>query len=123
MNKVYGTTILVSESTYKQAALDVVARPVDYVAVKGKRFPVLVYELIGLKADEAATDSALIALCALGLEHYRSREWAAAIASFEEVLQHRPGDRSALLVIERCRSHQDNAPEPDWDGVSRMEHK
>jgi adenylate cyclase len=51
LNIVYGTRILISEVTYHHACDAILARPVDYVAVKGRRHPVLVYELVGLAAD------------------------------------------------------------------------
>jgi adenylate cyclase len=123
LNKVYGTEILISESTYQLAFADIVARPLDYVAVKGRRLPVLIYELLDLKADEAGSHGTIIALCAQGLECYRSGDWSGAIAHFEEVLRHRPGDCPALLLIERCRSYRETPPGPDWDGINRMEHK
>jgi adenylate cyclase len=100
-----------------------VARPLDYVAVQGRRLPVLIYELLGLKTDEAGDRGTIISLSAQGLECYRRRDWSGAIAHFEELLRHRPGDPPALLLIQRCRSYQAKEPGPDWDGVHRMEHK
>src|SRR5215468_7059895 len=47
LNKYYGTEILISESTYLEAREGVVARPLDWVSVKGKNKGVLVYELVG----------------------------------------------------------------------------
>ena len=123
LNKIYGTNILISESTYRHASGDLVARPLDYVAVKGRRLPVLIYELLGLKTDVIGSQETIIRLCNQGLECYRSRDWSRAITHFEEVLQHRPGDAPALLLIQRCRSYQENPPGCDWDGVSRIEHK
>jgi adenylate cyclase len=123
LNKVYGTAILISESIYQQAAADIVARPLDYVAVKGKRLPVLIYELLGKKTEETARHRTIIPLCTQGLECYRIRDWSGAIAHFEEVLSHCPGDPPAVLLKRRCRSFQESPPGPDWDGVIRMDHK
>jgi adenylate cyclase len=123
LNKIYGTDILISESTYRQASGDIVARPLAYVAVKGRRLPVLVYELLGQKTEEVGSHETIIRLCGQGLECYRRRDWSEAIAHFEEVLQHRPGDPTAMLLIQRCRSYQENPPGSDWDPVSRIEHK
>jgi adenylate cyclase len=125
LNKAYGTEILISEPTYLQARADILARPLDYVAVKGRRLPVLIYELLGLKTDGSwpAEQDAMIASCERGLECYRNRDWSKAIAHFENVLRQRPGDPPASLLIQRCRSYQQTAPGPDWDGVHRMEHK
>jgi adenylate cyclase len=123
LNKVYGTGIVLSETIYQQASADIVARPLDYVAVKGRRLPVLIYELLGLKTDEGESDRTITRLCAQGLACYRNRDWSEASALFEEVLRHRPGDVPALLLVGRCRLYQETPPGPDWDGVNRMEHK
>jgi adenylate cyclase len=123
LNVIYGTDVLISESTYKAAALEISARPIDYVAVRGRRLPVLIYQLLGLKTDDASGAQTIIPLCAQGLECYRSGEWKRAIAVFEEVLRYCPGDPPALLLIDRCRSHLEHSPELDWDGVFRMGRK
>jgi putative heme-binding domain-containing protein len=51
LNKVYGTEALISEETHRQAGDAVVARPLDWVAVKGRTRPVLVCELLGLSGE------------------------------------------------------------------------
>jgi adenylate cyclase len=48
INKVYGTNINVSESTFEAAKHEVYAREVDAVRVKGKHEPVKIYEVLGL---------------------------------------------------------------------------
>ncbi|MFP4372883.1 MAG: CHASE2 domain-containing protein [Spirochaetaceae bacterium] len=45
-NKMYGTTIIISEYTYGLVKDHVVARELDNIRVKGKNRPVLIYELI-----------------------------------------------------------------------------
>ena len=123
LNRIYGKDILISESTYQQAGDEILARPLDYVAVKGRRLPVLVYELIDLKAEGAGSDARLISLCTRGLEFYRSRNWCAVIARFEEVLRNRSADIPATLLLRRCQAYQATPPGPDWHGVHRMDHK
>jgi len=51
LNKHYGTEMLISDSTYQQVKDAVVARPLDWVSVKGKTEAVLVYELFGLNGE------------------------------------------------------------------------
>jgi len=51
-NKVYGTTIIISESTYEQVKDKVIARELDIIRVKGKTKPVRIFELIDLKDEE-----------------------------------------------------------------------
>src|SRR5205814_3876903 len=51
LNKYYGTEILISESVYREAESAVVARPLDWVSVKGKTRAVLIFELLGLRGE------------------------------------------------------------------------
>ncbi|MCB1159368.1 MAG: adenylate/guanylate cyclase domain-containing protein [Leptospiraceae bacterium] len=51
-NKMYATNIIISEYTYEKVKDRVYARELDLVKVKGKNFPVRIYELIGLVDDK-----------------------------------------------------------------------
>jgi adenylate cyclase len=123
LNKHYGTEILITETTYQQAQPDVVARPIDWVSVKGRAEAVLVYELLGLKGrvDRVAED--LAELSEKALAAYRARDWARAVGLFEQVLQLRAGDGPAQLLIARCQGYQAAPPGGDWNGVHHMDSK
>ncbi len=51
-NKVYTTSIIISEYTYEQVKDRVITRELDIIKVKGKAKPVRIYELMGLKDEE-----------------------------------------------------------------------
>ena len=121
LNKVYGTRIIVSETALRQAGPEVIARPIDFVAVKGKRQPVLIYELLGLRPNAAGEE--LAALHGEALAAYRARDWARAVELFERVRAQRPDDGPAGLLIARCLAYQADPPGPNWDGVHRHAHK
>jgi adenylate cyclase len=123
LNTHYGTGILISESTYQSAGAEVFARPIDYVAVKGRRDPVLVYEPLGTMADVTDADRRLADIFERALALYRGADFAGAIALLEEVLIERPDDPPARSFILRCRSYLDHPPGPGWDGVHRRETK
>jgi adenylate cyclase len=53
LNKKYGTSILISETTYEAVASLIEARQIDTVAVRGRQQPVAIYEVLGLQ--EAAS--------------------------------------------------------------------
>ncbi len=123
LNKFYGTAVVISETTYEEARDGIVARPLDWVGVKGKAHGVLVYELLGLKGE---TEPALVELATLfgsALQAYRRQAWDEAIRGFERVLGLRPDDVPAKEMLERCRHYRESPPGADWDGVHHMESK
>jgi len=48
-NKIYNTSIIISEFTYEEVKEHVIARELDLIRVKGKEKPVTIYELIDMK--------------------------------------------------------------------------
>ena len=48
INKVYGTTICISDSVFEAVATEVVVRPLQRVQVKGREQEFMIYELLGL---------------------------------------------------------------------------
>ncbi len=123
LNKYYGTATMISEMTYEEAKDDIVARPLDWVTVKGKTRGVLVYELLGLKGE---TDASLVELAETfgqALQAYWRQEWDGAMRGFEQVLARWPDDAPAKEMLHRCRQYRESPPGPGWDGVHRMESK
>ncbi len=123
LNKYYGTEVLVSEQTYREAKAVVRARPVDWAAVKGKAEAVLVYELLGLTDEPTKDADELAGLSDRALALYRQQDWEGAVRLFEQIQLLRPGDGPARLLLARCRAYRDRPPGKEWDGVHRMEGK
>jgi class 3 adenylate cyclase len=118
LNKAYGTSVLVAEPTYRAAQSRVVARPVDWVQVKGKQVGVQVFELLCLADEEDRGARELAALSEEAFAAYRARDFRGALAHFARVRLLRPDDRVAALFEERCRTYLTAPPPDDWDGVS-----
>jgi adenylate cyclase len=121
LNKMYGSHIIVSESTVAEAR-DYTFRELDLVRVKGKEQGVRIYELIGLPDARAQWQETLANFDA-GIQAYRRREWEQAARAFRAVLDERPHDGPALRYVERVRAMAAVPPPPDWDGVTVMETK
>jgi adenylate cyclase len=98
-----------------QARDAIVARPLDVVAVKGKKQGVRVYELMAKAGDAAAAKVA--ALSTTALDAYLARDFTAAAAAWDEVLALRPGDRAATLMRDRATAYVATPPPDDWNGV------
>ena len=53
-----------------------------------------------------------------GLAAWRARDFTAAIAAFEKVLEIRNDDAASSAMIERCRQQLENPAGEDWDGTT-----
>jgi adenylate cyclase len=123
LNKYYGTEILISEHTYCEAQAALVARPVDWVSVKGKTEAVLIYELLGVPKETAQSLEDVAELSSRALDLYRQRDWAGAIRLFEQILGLRTGDGPAQVLVARCGVYRTHPPPEDWAGVHHMDSK
>ena len=110
LNKMYGTHIIVSESTKLLAGSDLQFREIDLVAVKGKLLPVPSYELM------VVDDPDLRVPFAEALQLYRGRKFETALNIFEDLLSQKQ-DHVSRLYIERCRNFLTTPPSDEWDGV------
>lgn len=110
LNKMYGTHIIVSESTKLLAGEGFCFREIDLVAVKGKLQPVPIYELL---VDD---DSELLDLFCEALRMHRNREFADALCLFDG-LSTSHQDTVAALYAERCREFIAEPPPLEWNGV------
>jgi adenylate cyclase len=116
INKLYGSTIIASQSTVELAREVIVARELDLVRVKGKAQEARIFEVLG-PADTAARWAELIEHFAAGLAAYRARDWAGAIAAFERAAHVRPNDGPSDLYLRRCREYLQTPPPPAWEPV------
>jgi adenylate cyclase len=117
LNKLYGTSVLVTARTAREAGGAVVARRIDAVRVVGRLEPVELYEVLG-EAGEA--DGVLPLRCegyAEAAARYARRDWAGAAERFARVCREWPDDGAARAMAERCKWFGANEPAGDWDGV------
>src|SRR6476619_2854213 len=52
INKLFGTTICISDSIYDQAKSDILTRPIRRVQVKGRKTEVMIYELLAIRTGD-----------------------------------------------------------------------
>ena len=122
VNKQYGTAILASEATVVAAGDTIVTRELDVVRVKGKDETSRIYEVLG-PADRAAEWTLVREHFTAGLAAYRARDFTAAIAAFERVLDERANDHPSALYIRRARALVATPPPPDWEAVVNFDEK
>lgn len=123
VNKIYGSTIIISQATYDMLGDQFVARELDLIRVKGKNKEVIIYELLD-RADGFPRELLpLLAAFQEGVRLYRSRSFEKALGRFREVLKTIPIDGPALEYVRRCTACIAAPPPPDWDAVHQLEVK
>ena len=120
INKEYGTSIVISETTYGQVKDEMVCRELDLVAVKGKAQPVRIYELVGRATEVPEERRQLIQAFSQGLKAYQVQDWERARKVFGQVDAHFPGDGPTQVFVDRVDALKKNPPPKDWNGVFVM---
>ena len=112
LNKVYGTTILISESTYREVGERFVTRPIDRVLVRGRHQPTQIYEVLGEQGYRLTPAEAYFWR---GLMAYRRRDFAKASAVVQR--EERPATGRARSFWRAASTCLNSRPGHDWDGV------
>ncbi len=112
--KTYSVRIVASEFTIGSLPenADVQFRKLDFIRVKGKHEPVVIYEVFTERVDPK-----IVELYEEGLLLYKDRRWKEAMDVFEKILEKRPQDGPSLVMFKRCSDYLKNPPPEDWDGV------
>ena len=116
-NKQYGTTIILSESTYNLVRNKAKVRELDLVRVVGKTKPIRIFELRSMNSIPQIEQDYIIGVFSEGLNFYRERRWSDALKSFRRVLRYFPTDGPSRIYTIRCLDFIENPPPLDWDGV------
>ncbi len=116
-NKQYGTTIIISEFTYRSVKKTAIVRELDLVRVKGKSKPVRIFELRGMTALPAIEQDLIIEIYTQGLNYYKQQKWYPALTEFKRVLRYFPTDGPTRVYIKRCLDFIEMPPPENWDGV------
>jgi adenylate cyclase len=120
LNRMYGTRILIGDTTLAEAGSSLVTRQVDWVAVHGKRQATGIHEVIE-ETDRCSADTIRMAkLHTKAMQSYRARDWDEAEMLLKQVLEIQPNDKPAELVLARISDFRENPPDEDWDGVLQM---
>jgi adenylate cyclase len=123
LNKEYGTTLIVSKSTLEETGGLFHARFLDLVAVKGKKEPVEVFEILDAERLPGIHSGPALRAYDEGIRLYRQRDWLGAAAKLQEALRLAPDDGPSAVYLQRCEELMDDPPPVDWDGVYVMTRK
>lgn len=123
MTKVYGVEILAAEESVKGLSKEYVVRQLDRVAVKGKKEPVRLYEIVGMATALAPETRDRLDRFARALALYEADDFHGASYAFADLLALYPNDGPSNVFWQRVNHFMQNPPAPDWGGVWVMETK
>ena len=123
VNKMYGTSIILSEQTFRLAQQVIEARELDLITVAGKAEPVRIYEAMGRAGELTPEQSELRDQFGRGLAAYRRQDWDEAQAEFESCLRTLQDDGPTRLFLERIALLRSTPPPPDWNGIWHLSEK
>lgn len=129
VNKVYGTQIIASHTVYKEAGERCLFRPLDMVAVQGRRGGIVIYELLatignGAPDYQATPDQRTISEMTFAAFYaYQERRWDEAMELYMAIREIDPNDPITDMFITRCREMKADPPPTDWSGVYALKSK
>jgi adenylate cyclase len=122
-NRVYGTQILVGETTAQAIGSQFETREIDTISVKGKTETTRVFELMSAGGHLSEELARLRESYQQARQTYLAQEWDLAEAAFRECLQIRPNDGPSRVFLERIQFLRRNPPAKDWNGVWQLVEK
>jgi adenylate cyclase len=122
-NRVYGTQILIGESTARAIGSRFEIREIDTIFVKGKIETTRVFELMSAAGQLSGELVRLRERYEAARRSYLAQDWDTAEATFRECLEIRPKDCPSRVFLERVQALRRNPPGKDWNGVWRLVEK
>ncbi len=123
VNKVYGTSILLSGNTANLLNKDQMLRAIDTVLVPGKDTPLEIFELL----DPKDYTPELIANYSLALNCYRNKNFEEAIKYWQTCIKIDKKDKASQVMLERTlrfKQQQLNSKlQDDWQPIWIVENK
>ena len=122
-NRVYGTQILLGESTARAIGSRFEMREIDTIFVKGKIETTRVFELMSAAGQLSGELVRLRERYDAARRSYLAQDWDTAEATFRECLEIRPKDGPSRVFLERVQALRRNPPGKDWNGVWQLVEK
>ena len=122
-NRVYGTQILIGETTAQAIGSQFETREIDTISVKGKTETTRIFELMSATGQLSEELARLRERYEQAQRMYLAQEWDLAEATFRECLQLRPNDGPSHVFLERIQVLRRNPPGKDWNGVWQLVEK
>jgi class 3 adenylate cyclase len=119
-NRIYGTQVLIAETTAQAIGSEFETREIDVIFVRGKTETTRVFELLGVPGKVTEQQLRLKELYGRAMRAYQAQEWDLAEAAFRECLQLRPDDGPSRVFIQRIQTFRQHPPDANWTGVWQL---
>ncbi|MDD5437703.1 MAG: adenylate/guanylate cyclase domain-containing protein [Patescibacteria group bacterium] len=123
LTKEYGVCLLITESARQELNNGYLIRQVDLVAVKGKKEPVKIFEVMKRNKNASQADKQFIKKFEDALAAYFAKDFAQAVQLTSELLSERPEDGPSKTLKARSDHFLQEPPPGDWNGVWVMTKK
>lgn len=108
MNKLFGTTICISDSIYDQLRTEILTRPLKRVQVKGRKTEFMIYELLAFRSSDdpelrmRGRDEELSAMTWHASQEFEAGDFSAAERAYRALLESFPDDSLARFMVGEC---------------------
>ena len=105
INKLFGTTICISDSIYDQVQAEILARPLKRVQVKGRKTEFLIYELLALRSSNdpelmaRGEEEQLSEMTWKASRLFEAGNFTAAKRAYRDILERFPGDPVSMFML------------------------
>lgn len=126
LTKLYGAGIIISEDTLKKGGNpdQFNYRFLDLVTVKGKKDPIVIYEILdGLDDKIKGLKLSLKNNYETAFLLYKEKRFNEALNIYKDILSINPSDKAVNLFIDRCKRNIVNGVSENWYGVEEMTEK
>lgn len=113
LNKLLGTELLATAEVVEGLS-DFETRPLGSFLLQGKRSPIDVVEVRGLRGAEPGPDHSLCSEFAAALACRRERRWGDAVAAFERLAERQGADGPTRFYLAECARLAASPPGPAW---------
>ncbi|MBP9864259.1 adenylate/guanylate cyclase domain-containing protein [Patescibacteria group bacterium] len=117
LTKEYGVQIIITEATLGELKKQVLTRRLDKVAVKGKKEPVVIYEVMELMETASPKRKKFAKEFEAALDLYFSRQFKEAVQACDLLLKTTPDDGATKTLLERAQHFMKSPPEEGWVGT------
>jgi class 3 adenylate cyclase/ABC-type nitrate/sulfonate/bicarbonate transport system substrate-binding protein len=108
INKLFGTSICISDSIYDEVRDEILVRPLKRVQVKGRKTEFMIYELLALRASDDPElrvrdrGEQLSAMTWQASQRFEAGDFVAAERDYRAILDDFPGDPAARFMLAEC---------------------